>query len=109
MLVRTQNTATPYSNRAYYFGLISLVLYFVQNVLQWTKMINDRNNQEGKLPDFLLWITLLVLLFSCVATIYNALRSIKERKTFKGIVGFILAIACFLFVVFMIIGSITIG
>ena len=98
--MRHQQSETSFSKRAYYFGLISLVLYGVQAILKWTMSINDQQ-EEGKLPMFLLWICLFVLLFTATTTIYNALRSIKEPKTFKGIIGWVLGLVSVLFLIHM--------
>ena len=99
--MRHKNSDTPFSHKAYYFGLISLVLFFVQGILKYTKTMSDRNAEIAKLPDFLLWLTLLVLLFTSLLCIFNAVRGIKETKTFKGIMGTLLAIGSLIFLLSM--------
>ena len=97
--MRQRQSDAPFSIKAYYFGLISLVLYLTQATLQWVKHINDRNAPEAKLPDFLLWICLFVLFFTSILCMYYTARGAKERSTFKGTIGRLLAIACAFFLI----------
>jgi len=94
---------TPNSDRAYYFGLISLVLFFVQGVLKWSRAIKDQNNAEAMLPDFLLWTAILMLLFTASFCIISAIRSFKEERTLKSVLGWVLAIGCLAFLIFVVI------
>ena len=90
---------TPNSNRAYYFGLISLVLFFVQGILKYTKTVSDRNAEGSTLPDFLLWITLILLLFKAFLCILNGVRSSREKRTFKGVMGWIFGVSALVFLI----------
>jgi len=101
--MRKKISETPNSKRAYYFGLISLILFFVQGILRYLKTVNDRNTLEAKLPDFLLWTTLLMLLFTASFCIISAIRSFKEERTPKSVLGWVLAIGCLAFLIFVVI------
>jgi len=92
---------TPNSKKAYYFGLVSLILFGVQGALKWSKAVNAHNSTKAKLPDFLLWTTLLLLLFTASLCIINGIRSIKEQTNLKKMVGLILAIGSIAYIIFI--------
>jgi len=101
--MRKKISETPNSKRAYYFGLVSLILFFVQGVLKWSKTISTQNPSKAKLPDFLLWTAILMLLFTASFCIISAIRSFKEERTPKSVLGWVLAIGCLAFLIFVVI------
>lgn len=87
----------PYSRRGYYFGVLSLISFLVISLLQGVKRITDT-----KVP-LVLFITILAVCVFCgIACVYNSIKGRKEVNSFKKIIAIILAIASFMYILFLI-------
>jgi len=104
--MRRRLQENQYSKQAYFFGITSLILFLVQGALRWTKMVSD-SNSDHNLPSFLAWVTLLLLFFTSVACIINAIRSRSETKNFKQMAGAVLAIGSLIFIIKVIIDTLS--
>lgn len=87
----------PYSRRSYYFGVIALISFLVINLLQGVKRLT-----ETKVPTSLFVTISLVCVFSGIASIYTIIKAKSEANTFKKIIATILAMASFVYIVFLV-------
>jgi len=87
----------PYSRRGYYFGVLALISFLVISLLQGVKRITDTKVPLG------LFITILAVCVFCgIACIYNTIKGRKEVNAFKKVLAMALAIASFMYILFLI-------
>ena len=91
------DTEYVYTKRAYYFGVIALISFLVISLLQGVKRITDT-----KVP-LVLFITILAVCIFCgIACMYNSVKARKEVNSFKKVLAIVLAIASFIYILFLI-------
>lgn len=89
--------ATMYSSRAYYFGVLSLILLFVERGLSWTLTVPG-----NRLPTSLGWISLILALVSTGLCVFNAVKGRKEPASVKKGISWLLAFIVVLFVIYVL-------
>lgn len=87
----------PYSRRSYYFGVIALISFLVINLLQGVKRLT-----ETKVPTVLFITISLVCVFSGIASMYTIIKAKNEASSFKKVIAIILAMASFVYIVFLV-------
>ena len=86
-----------YTKRAYYFGVIGLISFLVSRGL-----IGVRKLTETELPVSLLILIIIVSVFSSIACIYAIIKAKNEVNSLKKVIAIILAMASFVFILFLI-------
>jgi len=88
---------SPYSRRGYYFGVLALISFLVISFLQGIKRITDT-----KVP-LALFIPIMSLCVFCgTACIYHSIKGRKEVNSIKKVLAITLAIASFMYILFLL-------
>lgn len=95
--MRRVDTTSMYSSRAYYFGILSLILLFVERGLSWTLTVAG-----NRLPSSLEWISLILALISIGLSVFNLVKGRKEPASVKKGISWLLAFIVVLFVIYVL-------
>ena len=95
--MRRADTTSMYTSRAYYFGVLSLILLFVERGLSWTLTVS-----ENRLPSSLVWISLILASVSTSLCVFNAVKGRKEPASVKKGITWLLVFIVVLFVIYVL-------
>lgn len=95
--MRRSETASRYSQRAYYFGVLSLVLLFTERGIAWTLTVPG-----NRLPTSLVWLTLCLAVISASLCTTYAIKGRKEPSSVKKGISRLLAFIVILFMVYVL-------
>ncbi len=85
--MRRLDTTSTYSKRAYFFGIITLICFFIENGL-----VSLQTMTATTIPRSLSWTITILYFLTGAFTIFNSIKGIKEPNTFKKLIGLGIAI-----------------